>query len=98
VVGSYAYTDSEDALRFKVKPESLPSSVETLTIAFDTVTQSSAIMTVDWEGTRVSVSVEADNDAQAMKNIEEAMDPRDKIAGNGAESVLGNVAERQNST
>ena len=76
--GAYAYTDSEDALRFKVKPESLPSPIETLTIAFDNVTQDSALMTIAWERTRVSVSVKADNDAQAMKNVEEAMDARDK--------------------
>ena len=76
--GAYEYTDADDVLRFKVKPLTLPTSVETLTIGFDNITQSSAIMSIAWERTRIPISVEVDNDAQAMKNIQEAMDPADK--------------------
>lgn len=48
--GAYEYTNAEDALRLKVRPESLPSPLETLTIAFDNANQNSAIMTIAWEG------------------------------------------------
>jgi len=76
--GAYEYTDAEDVLRFKVRPVSLSSPVETLTVAFDNVNQNSTVMTISWERTRVAISVKADNDAQVTKNIQDAMDPRDK--------------------
>jgi hypothetical protein len=76
--GAYGYTDTEDVLRFKVRSESLSLPLETLTIGFDKLTQNSAIMTIAWEKTRVPVKVKADNDAQVMKNIQDAMDPRDR--------------------
>jgi len=76
--GAYEYTDAEDALRFKVRPESISSPLETLTIVFDNVSPNSAVMTIAWERTRVAINVKADNDAQVTKNIQDAMDPQDK--------------------
>lgn len=76
--GAYAYTETDDLLRFKVKAMTLPSPVESFTITFDNVTEHSATLALSWEKTRVPILITADNDATAMKNIEEAMDPQDK--------------------
>lgn len=76
--GAYPYTDTEDLLRFKVKAMPLSSPVETFTITFDNIAARSATLSLTWEKTQVPILITADNDVMAMKNIEEAMDTRDK--------------------
>ena len=76
--GAYPYTEKEDLLRFNVKAMTLSSPVETFTITFDNITTHSTTLALSWEKTRVPVVITADNDAIAMKNIEDAMDPHDK--------------------
>ena len=75
--GAYPYTETEDLLRFKVKSIALPSSVETFTINFDNSSANSTTMVLLWEKTRVPIVISADDDALAMKNIDEAMSPED---------------------
>ncbi len=58
--GNYFYTESEDALRVKVKPVALDKSVEWLKYEFTEQTDNSAVVTMQWEKLSIPFKVEVD--------------------------------------
>lgn len=71
--GAYTYNQSEDALRFNVKPQNLSTPVETFTISFDNVTPTDAVLTLAWEKTAVKVDLKVNQQAKIIASIDEAM-------------------------
>jgi hypothetical protein len=55
--GSFSYDTAKDALRVKVKPETLPTSQEWLEYTFDPVTEDSAQVNIRWEKISVPFTV-----------------------------------------
>ena len=72
-VSAGEYKDDQDAARFKVKPETLPSQVETFTIGFSNLTNASADFEISWEKTLVRFKITNDYDAKVMAQINEKM-------------------------
>jgi hypothetical protein len=73
--GSVAdYKTSDEVLRVKVKPVTVPNKTETFTINVADITPSSANIELDWENTRVAFQVTTDIDDKVMKNIEASME------------------------
>ncbi len=58
--GSYYYDAAEDALRVKVKPQSLDQSVERLQYTFNNQTESAATINLSWEKLSIPFKVETD--------------------------------------
>lgn len=58
--GSFFYDEKEDALRVKVKPQTLNQSVELLKYDFVNQTQNAAVITLSWEKLSIPFKVEAD--------------------------------------
>jgi hypothetical protein len=71
--GSYEYKQSEDVLRFKVKPIKISEKTETFSIQFSNVMPSSANLDLVWDNFKLSVKMTTDVDAKVMASIEEAM-------------------------
>lgn len=72
--GSYQYKKEEDFLRFNVKPQTLNSTVETFTIAFEDVTTKSTKVTLAWDKTKVGFSITTDQSKEILAGIEKAME------------------------
>ncbi|MCS7019442.1 MAG: DUF2911 domain-containing protein [Cytophagales bacterium] len=75
-----SYKQEEDAVRFEVKPETLPTPVETFTINFADLKPNSALVELMWEKTAVRFRIETEVDKKVMAQIERALDPK-KDAG-----------------
>lgn len=71
--GAYTYSEANDVLRVKVKPIVLKDKVETFTIQFANVYDTSAQLQLAWENTLVSVNLTTSVDERVMANIAEAM-------------------------
>lgn len=71
--GAYEYSQADDVLRFTVKPEKTATKVETFTISFPAVTTTTAKLNIAWEDTSISFDIKADQDAEIMASIDEAM-------------------------
>lgn len=56
--GSFFYNEQEDALRVKVKPQPLASSVEWLQYSFENETPNSATIALSWEKLQIPFKVE----------------------------------------
>jgi hypothetical protein len=54
------YDESQDLARIDMKKSALPQSVEQFTISFDKKSDTAADLNLDWENTRVSVTVKAE--------------------------------------
>lgn len=80
--GSYKYDEKQDQARVKVKPIALNDVVETLEIGVRDVTDSSAMLNIAWEKTRVPVKIEVDVVSKLVPQIEAAM------SGDGKKSNL----------
>lgn len=65
-----AYKDEEDVLRVKLPVKKLADKVESFTITFDNVSETSATLDFIWENTKVSLAVKQDVNAIVMKQIE----------------------------
>ena len=76
--GSMGYKESDDLIRFKAKPETMPFDIETFTIVFNNVKPESLDVELLWENTAVSFTVNADINSRIMKQIETAMAPADR--------------------
>ncbi|NEU09280.1 DUF2911 domain-containing protein [Flavihumibacter sp. R14] len=76
--GSMGYKQSDDLVRFKAKPSTLPFSTETFTILFGNITSQSLEVQLVWENTAVGFTVNTDVDSRIMKQIETAMAPTDR--------------------
>jgi predicted transcriptional regulator YdeE len=71
--GSYQYKQSEDFLRFKVKPSKITEKSETFSINFSNVMPSSANLDLVWDNFKVSAKMTVDVDSKIMAGIDEAM-------------------------
>ncbi|WP_367865809.1 DUF2911 domain-containing protein [Pedobacter sp. WC2423] len=71
--GAYDYKESEDFLRFKVKPGTARDRAETFTIGFTDVLPTKAVMQLAWENVVVPIHMTTDIDAKVMASIDEAM-------------------------
>ena len=81
----YFYTDTENwglpkpwdenkiAAVFKVKAQSLDSSLESFTITIDKVADSGAHLTISWENTSVAIPFGFDTESAVMQTIERTM-------------------------
>lgn len=76
--GSTGYKESDDLIRFKAKPETLSSNVESFTIMFNNVKPQSMDVELMWENTAVAFTVNAEIDSRIVKQIETAMAPGDR--------------------
>ncbi len=68
------YKSENEVLKVKIKPEKLPMKVETLTFDVGYLRKSSAILSLMWEDTRISIPLQADYDAKVMAQIEQKME------------------------
>lgn len=71
--GAYTYKEADDFLRIKVKPTKLKDKVETFTINFTNVYQTTAKLELMWENTAVALNLTTDIDSRVMASIDEAM-------------------------
>ncbi len=71
--GTSNYKETEDQLRFKVKPEATPYKTETFTLQFSNLKDNAATFEILWENTRVTFDINVDFDAKVMKQIDETM-------------------------
>jgi tetratricopeptide (TPR) repeat protein len=73
--GTGDYKESEDVLRFTVKPEKLSEKVESFRIDVNNLKSTSANIELAWENTIVKFKVEVEVDSKVMSDIKRAMDP-----------------------
>lgn len=71
--GAYAYKAENDTLRVTTRSVALAAPVESLTIDFDDLRDSSATLNITWEKTRVPLKLEVDVVATLVPQIEAAM-------------------------
>jgi hypothetical protein len=71
--GSYQYKQTEDVIRFNVKPIKVNEKSETFSIRFSNVMPSSANLDLVWDDFKISVKMTTDVDAKVMASIDEAM-------------------------
>jgi tetratricopeptide (TPR) repeat protein len=71
--GTSNYKESEDQIRFKVKPETLPYKTETFTIQFANLSDNKATVEILWDNLKASFEVNVDFDAKVMKQIDETL-------------------------
>lgn len=71
--GAYGYSKDDDVARFKVKPSTLVTPVETFTIAITSITFASCNIELSWERTKVIIPVIAHNQERLNKQIEQAI-------------------------
>ncbi|MGM9475351.1 DUF2911 domain-containing protein [Pedobacter sp. GSP4] len=71
--GAYTYKESDDVLRVKVKTTALKDKVETLTMQFAAVSETSAQLNMMWENSAYTLNITTSIDEKVMANIAEAM-------------------------
>lgn len=71
--GSYTYSETNDVLRVKVKPNVLKDKVETFTMQFANVSDTKAQLQLMWENTGVNINLSTSVDERVMADIAEAM-------------------------
>ena len=71
--GAYTYKESDDVLRFKVKPMSMKEKMETFTMQFANVFPTTAQLHIMWENTALAINITTSIDAKVMASIDEAM-------------------------
>jgi len=93
--GAYQYKETDDLLRFNVKPETLAKKVETFTIDFENVTTKSAIITLAWENTKVGFNVTVDQSKEIIASIDAAMQSEKKPYFQAAQYYFNNNLDIQ---
>lgn len=88
--GAYEYKESDDVLRFAVKPVTLKDKVETFTIQFADVYPTSAKLQLMWENTALNINLTTDIDTKVMASIDEAMKGEKKPYFQAAQYYLEN--------
>lgn len=71
--GAYSYKQADDFLRFTVKTEHPAALVETMTLAFNNVTTTTADLQMMWEHSGFTIHMTTDIDAKVMARIDSAM-------------------------
>ncbi|RBQ03739.1 DUF2911 domain-containing protein [Pedobacter miscanthi] len=82
--GAYTYKESDDVLRVSVKTTALKDKVETLTMQFAAVTETSAALNMMWENSAYTINITTSIDEKVMANIAEAMKGEKKPYFNAA--------------
>ncbi|WP_293306043.1 DUF2911 domain-containing protein [Pedobacter sp. UBA5917] len=82
--GAYTYKESDDVLRVSVKTTALKDKVETLTMQFAAVTETSAQLNMMWENSAYTINITTSIDEKVMANIAEAMKGEKKPYFNAA--------------
>nr|WP_276901947.1 DUF2911 domain-containing protein [Pedobacter kyonggii] len=82
--GAYSYKESDDVLRVKVKTKALKDKVETLTMQFSDVSETSATLNMMWENSAYAINITTSIDEKVMANIAEAMKGEKKPYYNAA--------------
>lgn len=76
--GSYFYDESEDVLRFDVKPEA-SDHTELLTFSFDEVKDNSATLTFRWEKIKASFDIDVDVKKHMLVNLRKELRSHDSF-------------------
>ncbi|MGF7041157.1 DUF2911 domain-containing protein [Mucilaginibacter lappiensis] len=71
--GAYSYKQSNDFLRFKIKPIRVSEKRETFTMAFANSNTKSTDLYLVWDHTAAAIHMETDDDAKITANIDELM-------------------------
>jgi hypothetical protein len=71
--GAYSYKQSEDFLRFVIKPIHVSEKRETFTMAFANSTTKATDLYLVWDKTAAMIHLETDDDAKITANIDELM-------------------------
>lgn len=71
--GTGEYKEAKDVARFEVKPETLATPTETLSIGLDHLRDDSAVLFIEWDRTRVPLEVKFDTHSKVMSSIEKEM-------------------------
>lgn len=71
--GAYKYDSKNDVVRFKAKPITPPTAVETFGIGISDIKDESANLYLAWEKTRVNIKVETDVKSVLVPQIEAVM-------------------------
>ncbi|TAD96507.1 MAG: DUF2911 domain-containing protein [Bacteroidetes bacterium] len=81
--GTADYKESDDALRFKVKPMKTNDMVQTFTISLGNLTNTSTDVEISWENTKAIFKIDSEIDATIMKQIDDfAKNPNASLANN----------------
>ncbi|HSK13827.1 MAG TPA: DUF2911 domain-containing protein, partial [Phnomibacter sp.] len=73
VTSPSAYKQENDVVRVKAPVMNLPAKVETFTIQFANITNTTCDLTILWENTGVALPISTDVDGKVMKQIDDAM-------------------------
>jgi hypothetical protein len=71
--GTDGYSEADDVVRLAIKSQKITEKVETFTIQFANVKETTMTVEMLWENTKVSFDVAVDVDEKVMKNIESVM-------------------------
>jgi hypothetical protein len=71
--GAYTYNQSDDYLRFSVKPVKLQQPVETFTLQFENIYPTSGELHLLWENTALTIHLTCDIDSKVLARIDSAM-------------------------
>jgi hypothetical protein len=77
IVSTADYKRENDVVRVTCKPLTLPQTVETFSMQFENITNSSCELWLKWERTAVALSIKTDIDAKVMQAIGKAMSEND---------------------
>ncbi len=72
--GAGGYKTSDDLARFKVKPETLPNTVETFTIQFSNLSFDACNLDLIWDKTKVSIPIKSTNAQEINLAIQKAIE------------------------
>jgi hypothetical protein len=78
--GAYTYRREDDTARMTASPVALTAPVETFTLGFASLRDTGATLYLEWENTRVPLTLEVDTVGMLLPRIKAA------IAGDGAQS------------
>jgi hypothetical protein len=78
VTSPAAYKQDQDVVRVKIKPDTMPFSVESFTILFDAVKSNSTNLVLIWDKTSVALPITTDIDSKILAQIDNAMNKDNK--------------------
>ncbi len=84
-----SYKPEEDALRVKVKPTENPMTIQSFSLGFSDITDSTGIMYFAWEKTRVNVQLAVETTAMVEASIDKAAETSNNQLTQGANYLLG---------
>lgn len=90
VTGPDGYKQDQDVARVKAKPMALPFPIETFTISFDDMKNSSCNVGLMWENVYLSFPVTTDVDSKVMKQIDNIMNKDNRPYYNAASYYFDN--------